>query len=109
MRAPNLLAIRSTLFVALTTAALTTLTLVATPTRARAQATALDAEVLAQIDLFSAWLEGQIEIRGLPGAVVGVVSGDELVQRPGSSGTYQRCVLSCRHGCERVASGSSGA
>ena len=32
-----------------------------------------------------------------------------LVQRPGSSGTYQRCVLSCRHGCERVASGSSGA
>ena len=57
MRAPNLLAIRSTLFIALTTAALTTLTLVATPTRARAQATALDAEVLAQIDLFSAWLE----------------------------------------------------
>ncbi len=83
MRAPNLLAIRSTLFVALTTAALTTLTLVATPTRARAQATALDAEVLAQIDLFSAWLEGQIEIRGLPGAVVGVVSGDELVWAEG--------------------------
>jgi D-alanyl-D-alanine carboxypeptidase len=36
-------------------------------------------EVQAQIDLFSAWLEGQIEIRGLPGIAVGVVSGDSLV------------------------------
>ena len=33
---------------------------------------ASDPEVQAQIDLFSAWMEGQIEIRGLPGAVVGV-------------------------------------
>ena len=53
MRAPNLMAIRSTLFVALKTAALTTLTLAAAPTHAGAQATASDSEVLAQIDLFS--------------------------------------------------------
>ena len=40
-------------------------------------------EVRGQIDLFSAWLEGQIEIRGLPGVVVGVVAGDELVWAQG--------------------------
>ena len=52
----------------------------AVPARAGAQSTvASDPEVQAQIDLFSAWMEGQIEIRGLPGAVVGVVAGDELV------------------------------
>ena len=38
-----------------------------------------DPEVRGQIELFSAWLEGQLEIRGLPGVVVGVVAGDELV------------------------------
>ncbi|MBT8488347.1 MAG: beta-lactamase family protein, partial [Gemmatimonadetes bacterium] len=38
-----------------------------------------DPEVQAQIALFSAWMEGQIEIRGLPGAAVGVVAGDDLV------------------------------
>jgi CubicO group peptidase (beta-lactamase class C family) len=52
----------------------------AVPARTGAQsAVASDPEVQAQIDLFSAWMEGQIEIRGLPGAVVGVVAGDELV------------------------------
>ena len=83
MRALSLMAIRSTLFVALATAALTTLALAAAPTQVGAQATASDSEVLAQIDLFSAWLEGQIEIRGLPGVVVGVVSDDELVWAEG--------------------------
>lgn len=38
-----------------------------------------DPDVQGQIALFSAWLEGQIEIRGLPGVVVGVVAGDDLV------------------------------
>ena len=42
-----------------------------------------DAEVKAQIGLFSAWLEGQLEIRGLPGVAVGVVSDQELVWAKG--------------------------
>ena len=40
---------------------------------------AADPEVLGQERLFSAWLEGQIAYRELPGVVVGVVAGDELV------------------------------
>lgn len=38
-----------------------------------------DPDVRAQIDLFSAWMEGQIEIRNLPGVVVGVVADQELI------------------------------
>ena len=53
--------------------------LIADPAAAAAQSPTSDPEVRAQIDLFSAWLEGQIAIRGLPGIVVGVVSGDDLV------------------------------
>ena len=34
---------------------------------------------MAQIELFAAWLDGQIAIRELPGAVVGVVSDQELI------------------------------
>ena len=45
--------------------------------------TADDPDVRAQIDLFSAWLEGQIEIRNLPGIVVGVVSDQDLVWAKG--------------------------
>jgi CubicO group peptidase (beta-lactamase class C family) len=67
--------IRSSVLVALASLALTI--------PAAAQSPASDAEVRAQIDLFSAWLEGQIEIRGLPGVVVGVVSGDDLVWAQG--------------------------
>jgi len=52
-------------------------------TYGHAQSSALDPEVQAQIDLFSAWLEGQLEIRGLPGVVVGVVSGDDLLWAEG--------------------------
>ena len=44
---------------------------------------ATDAEVLAQQRLFSAWLDGQIEYRALPGIVVGVVAGDDLVWAKG--------------------------
>ncbi len=49
------------------------------PTHAQATDVAESPEVRGQIELFSAWLEGQIEIRGLPGIVVGVVAGDDLV------------------------------
>jgi D-alanyl-D-alanine carboxypeptidase len=42
-----------------------------------------DPEVQAQQRLFSAWLNGQIEYRGLPGIVVGVVAGDDLVWAQG--------------------------
>ena len=52
-------------------------------TAAHAQSATETPEIQAQIDLFSAWLEGQIEIRGLPGIVVGVVSGDSLVWTQG--------------------------
>ncbi|NNF26701.1 MAG: beta-lactamase family protein, partial [Gemmatimonadetes bacterium] len=53
------------------------------PSHASAQSPASDPEVEAQIGLFSAWMEGQIEIRGLPGVVVGVVAGDDLVWSEG--------------------------
>ncbi len=55
----------------------------AAPPHALGQNPLDDPEVRAQVDLFSAWLEGQIEIRGLPGIVVGVVSGDDLVWAEG--------------------------
>ena len=42
-----------------------------------------DPEVLAQQRLFTAWMNGQIEYRELPGVVVGVVSGDELLWAKG--------------------------
>jgi len=46
---------------------------------ATAQSIAEEPEVAAQIALFSAWLNGQIEYRELPGAIVGVVADQELV------------------------------
>jgi CubicO group peptidase (beta-lactamase class C family) len=75
MRASHLTAIRSILLAAVTAATLTP--------PAGAQSPSQDPEVQAQIRLFSAWLEGQIEIRGLPGVVVGVVAGDDLVWAKG--------------------------
>ena len=42
-----------------------------------------DPEVKAQIGLFSAWLEGQVAIRQLPGVVVGVVSDQDLIWAKG--------------------------
>ena len=44
---------------------------------------ATDPAVQGQIRLFSAWIEGQIAYRDLPGIAVGVVSGDELVWAQG--------------------------
>ena len=72
MRALALLATEIALLVALTTNA------GATPPLS-ASSPADDPKVTAQIGLFSAWLEGQIAIRGLPGAVVGVVSDQDLI------------------------------
>ena len=62
---------------------LAALLLLGQPAPSSAQSPTSDPDVRAQIDLFSAWLEGQIEIRGLPGIVVGVVSGDDLVWAEG--------------------------
>jgi len=45
--------------------------------------TANDPDVVAAERLFSAWLEGQIAYRGLPGIAVGVVSDQELVWSKG--------------------------
>ena len=42
-----------------------------------------DPEVLAQQRLFSAWMDGQLEYRGLPGVAVGIVVGDELLWSKG--------------------------
>jgi CubicO group peptidase (beta-lactamase class C family) len=42
-----------------------------------------DPDVLAAERLFSAWLEGQIAYRGLPGIAVGVVSDQELIWSAG--------------------------
>src|SRR5512144_1748761 len=42
-----------------------------------------DPDVLGAERLFSAWLEGQIAYRGLPGVAVGVVSDQELVWASG--------------------------
>ena len=44
---------------------------------------ASDPDVLGAERLFSAWMEGQIAYRGLPGIVVGVVSDQELVWAKG--------------------------
>ena len=50
------------------------------PTSAsRAASVASDPDVLGAERLFSAWMDGQIAYRGLPGIVVGVVSDQQLV------------------------------
>src|SRR5262249_40475828 len=54
----------------------------ATP-RATESRIATDPDVLGAERLFSAWLEGQITYRGLPGIAVGVVSDQELVWSSG--------------------------
>ncbi len=46
-------------------------------------AIAEDADVAGAIRLFSAWMEGQIAYRGLPGIAVGVVSDQQLVWSQG--------------------------
>ena len=63
------------------------LSLVSTPLASQAPASApgvaSDPDVLAAARLFSAWLEGQIAYRGLPGVAVGVVADQELVWSAG--------------------------
>lgn len=76
MSAPTRIFTNVALVAALTTVGGTTAALAAS-------SPADDPEVKAQIGLFSAWLEGQIAIRGLPGAVVGVVSDQDLVWAKG--------------------------
>ena len=61
--------------------ALAAFVLASTPTQA--QDLARDPDIQAQIGLFSAWLDGQIAIRGLPGVAVGVVSGETLIWAQG--------------------------
>src|SRR5882672_2956071 len=51
------------------------------PTPATSVAT--DPDVLGAERLFSAWLEGQIAYKGLPGVAVGVVSDQQLVWAKG--------------------------
>ncbi len=53
------------------------------PLEAQLQSPSQDPDVQGAIRLFSAWLEGQIAYRGLPGVVVGVVSDQELVWAQG--------------------------
>ena len=53
--------------------------LAAVPIQAQLTSPSQDPDVQGAIRLFSAWLDGQIAYRGLPGVVVGVVSDQELV------------------------------
>jgi D-alanyl-D-alanine carboxypeptidase len=57
--------------------------LIGTVVRADPVRIADDPDVLGEERLFSAWIEGQIAYRGIPGAVVGVVSGQELIWSKG--------------------------
>ena len=59
------------------------LSFAAAPLEAQLQSPSQDPDVHGAIRLFSAWLEGQIAYRGLPGVVVGVVSDQELVWAQG--------------------------
>ncbi len=59
------------------------LCLAAVPIEAQLASPSQDPDVQGAIRLFSAWLDGQIAYRGLPGVVVGVVSDQELVWAEG--------------------------
>ncbi len=53
------------------------------PVPSAGQGLAEDPDIRAQIGLFSAWLDGQVAIRGLPGIVVAVVSDQDLIWASG--------------------------
>ncbi len=59
------------------------LSMMAPPAVAQRPTPSEDPDVQGAIRLFSAWLEGQISYRGLPGVVVGVVADQELVWAQG--------------------------
>ena len=95
MRVPiqTLCASRSRLFIALVCASmLTAVAVVQPPLAAQSMQSAAprsasriadDPDVLGAERLFSAWMEGQIAYRGLPGIAVGVVSDQDLVWAKG--------------------------
>ncbi len=55
----------------------------AQPVAGQASAAAADPDVMGAERLFSAWMDGQIAYRGLPGVAVGVVADQELVWAKG--------------------------
>ena len=57
--------------------------LIGTAAKADPARIADDPDVLGEERMFSAWIEGQIAYRGLPGVVVGVVSDQELIWSKG--------------------------
>ena len=59
------------------------LSLVTAPLSAQTGGPAADPDVQGAIRLFSAWLDGQIAYRELPGVVVGVVADQDLVWAQG--------------------------
>lgn len=73
------LVVRALVCVALAGSALTA----QAPATATAISVANDPDVLGAERLFSAWLEGQIAYKGLPGVAVGVVSDQQLVWSKG--------------------------
>ncbi len=64
-------------------AAALALSLAVAPLEAQRASPNQDPDVQGAIRLFSAWLDGQIAYRGLPGVVVGVVSDQEIVWAEG--------------------------
>ena len=65
------------------TAAAIVLCLTAGSIEAQTAKPSQDPDVQGAIRLFSAWLDGQVAYRGLPGVVVGVVSDQELMWAKG--------------------------
>jgi len=59
------------------------ITMAVGPLHAQSASPADDPDVQAQIRLFSAWMEGQVSWRELPGVAVGVVADQELVWSQG--------------------------
>jgi CubicO group peptidase (beta-lactamase class C family) len=70
-------------FAALLALSVVSLSAQATPASSGAVSAANDPDVLGAERLFSAWMEGQIAYRGLPGIAVGVVKDQELVWSKG--------------------------
>jgi D-alanyl-D-alanine carboxypeptidase len=85
MRARRILSLQSTVVSMVAAAFTATSTGAAQPAPARTATTsiAIDPDVLGAERLFSAWMDGQVAYRGLPGIAVGVVSDQQLVWSSG--------------------------